>query len=309
MSSNLTTKFAPSQQTSAPVARGIHASGVAIAVNTVLAISKIITGIVGNSYALIADGIESTTDILSSFLVLTSLRISAKPPDSNHPFGHGKAESLAGMFVSLFLFGAALLISVQSIREILTPHQAPAWYTLVILSVVIITKETLYRFVFRVGRTVNSTSLRSDAWHHRSDAITSLAVFIGITIALIGGKGYESADDWAALIACGIIVYNGIRLLRPAVDEVMDAAVPEEIERTVRRIARDVSGVVGVEKCRIRKSGLSLLLDIHIIVDGNIPVREGHEIGHHVKDHLFNSKLQIEDVVVHIEPDDLQGSS
>jgi len=309
MNSNPTTQFAPRQQTTSLVEKGVHASGVAVAVNIVLAISKIVTGIVGNSYALVADGIESTTDIISSLLVLSSLRISAKPPDSNHPFGHGKAESIAGMLVSLFLLGAALLIAVQSIREILTPHQVPAWYTLVVLSVVIVTKETLYRFVFKVGRTVKSTSLKSDAWHHRSDAITSFAVFIGITIALIGGKGYESADDWAALIACGMIIYNGIRLLRPAVDEVMDAAVPEEIERAVRRIARDVGGVVDVEKCRIRKSGLSLLLDIHITVDGNIPVRAGHKIGHCVKDRLFNSKLQIDDVVVHVEPDDLQESS
>lgn len=309
MNSNLTTQFAPKPQATSPVEKGVHAVGVAVAVNIVLAISKIATGIIGNSYALIADGIESTTDIISSLVVWSSLRISAKPPDSNHPFGHGKAESIAGMFVSVFLLSAALLIAIQSIREILTPHHAPAWYTLVVLSVVIVTKETLYRFVCKVGRTLKSISLKSDSWHHRSDAITSFAVFIGITIALIGGKGYESADDWAALIACGMIIYNGIRLVRPAVDEVMDAAVPEEIERTVRRIAQDVGGVVDVEKCRIRKSGLSLLLDIHITVDGNVPVREGHKIGHRVRDHLFNSNLQIEDVVVHIEPDDLQASS
>lgn len=308
MNPNLSTQFVDRQQTALPVAMGVHASGVAIAVNIILAISKIVTGIIGNCYALIADGIESTTDTISSLLVLSSLRISAKPPDSNHPFGHGKAESIAGMLVSLFLLGAALFIAIQSVREILTPHQVPAWYTLVVLSVVIVTKETLYRFVFKIGRTFKSTSLRSEAWHHRSDAITSFAVFIGITIALVGGSGYESADDWAALIACGIITYNGIRLLRPALEEVMDAAAPDEIERTVRKIARDVDGVIDVEKCRIRKSGLSLLLDIHITVDGNIPVKEGHKIGHHVKDQLINSNLQIDDVVVHIEPDDLLAS-
>lgn len=278
-------------------------SGIAIAVNMVLAISKIITGIVGNSYALVADGIESTTDIISSLLVWSGLRISAKPPDSKHPFGHGKAESIAGALVSLFLLGAAVLIAIQSVREIITPHSAPAWYTLVVLGSTIVIKETLYRFVFKIGRSLQSISLKSDAWHHRSDAITSLAVFIGVSVALIGGKGYESADDWAALIACSIIIYNGVRLLGAAVDEVMDAAAPEEIERTVRGIAQGVKGVIEVEKCRIRKSGLGLLMDIHITVNGNIPVREGHKIGHDVKDQLFSSKLKIEDIVIHIEPD------
>lgn len=286
------------------VSLGLQASGIAVAVNLVLAISKIVTGIVGNSYALVADGIESTADIVSSLIVWSGLRISAKPPDSRHPYGHGKAESIAGMFVSLFLLGAAGVIAVHSLREIHTPHHMPAGYTLVVLTTVIVVKETMYRFVFKVGDTLESTSLRGAAWHHRSDALTSLAAFIGISIALIGGKGYESADDWAALLACGVIFYNGLRLLRPAMDEVMDAAVPEEIEGTVRSIAGEVSGVMEVEKCRIRKSGLGLLMDIHITVDGDIPVREGHEIGHVVKDDLCRSELPIHDVVVHIEPND-----
>lgn len=289
---------------SVPIKEGLQASGIAIVINIILAVTKIMTGVIGNSYALVADGIESTTDIFSSFLVWSGLRISAKPPDSNHPFGHGKAESLAGMFVSLFLLGAAVLIAVQSVSEIRTSHHAPESYTLVVLIAIICIKEALYRFEFRVGKKLKSTSLVSDAWHHRSDALTSLAAFIGISIALIGGKGYESADDWAALLACSVIVYNGVRLFRPAVDEVMDAMVPEEIEKGVRSIAQRVEGVIGVEKCRIRKSGITLLMDIHIIVDGKISVRAGHEIGHKVKDALLTSKLEIEDVVVHVEPND-----
>jgi cation diffusion facilitator family transporter len=289
----------------ASIEKGLKASAVAVIINVILAVIKIVTGVIGNSYALVADGIESTTDILSSFLVWSGLRISVKPPDSNHPFGHGKAESLAGMFVSLFLLAAAVLIAAQSVREIRTPHHAPEWYTLVVLSLIILTKEILYRFEFRVGDKLQSTALKSDAWHHRSDALTSLAAFIGISIALIGGKGYESADDWAALLACGVIVYNGIRLFRPAVDEVMDASVSGEIENRVRAIAQNVQGVIDVEKCRIRKSGTTLLMDIHITVDGKISVNAGHEIGHKVKDSLIASKLEIEDVVVHVEPDDL----
>ncbi|MEE9169811.1 MAG: cation diffusion facilitator family transporter, partial [bacterium] len=277
---------------------------VAIAVNLLLAISKIVTGILGNSYALVADGLESTTDVVSSLVVWSGLRISAKPPDADHPFGHGKAESIAGVLVSLFLLAAALLIAIQSIREILTPHHLPAWYTLVVLGIVVVTKVSLYKFVFKIGNSLESTSLRSDAWHHRSDAITSLAAFIGISIALVGGKGYESADGWAALIACCVIFYNGIRMLRPAMSEVMDSAVPD-VEEAVRSIAENVDGVVAVEKCRIRKSGLGLLMDIHVTVDGNISVREGHGIGHIVKDHLFQSELSIHDVVVHVEPDNM----
>ena len=281
---------------------GLHISGISIAINLLLAVSKIATGIIGNSYALIADGIESTTDIVSSLIVWSGFKISAKPPDANHPYGHGKAESIAGVLVSLFLLGAGLLIATQSIREIFTPQHLPAWYTLLVLGVVIAIKESLYRFVYNVGNSIRSSSLKSDAWHHRSDALTSAAAFIGISIALVGGKGYESADDWAALLACCVIFYNAFRMFRSTVNEVMDGAVPTDVEKAVRGIASKVKGVVDVEKCRIRKSGLGLLMDIHVTVDGNISVREGHSMAHKVKDHLLHSELAIQDVVVHIEP-------
>lgn len=287
------------------IGQGLQASGVAIAVNIVLAATKIVAGIFGNAYVLIADGIESTLDVFSSIVVWSGLRISAKPPDLKHPYGHGKAESIAGLVVAIFLLGAAILIGFQSIREIQSPQRVPAGYTLLVLATVILVKELLYRFVFRVGDSLRSTALRSDAWHHRSDAITSLAAFVGISLALIAGPGYESADDWAALVGCAIIIFNGIRLLRPALDEVMDAAVPKEVEGEVRRLSESVNGVMSVEKCRIRKSGLGLLMDIHVTVDSNISVRKGHEIGHVVKDCLFGAGLGIHDVVVHIEPDDL----
>ena len=198
------------------VQKGLMAAGVGMAVNIVLAIVKIVTGIVGNSYALIADGIESTTDIVSSLVVWTGLKISSLPADEDHPYGHGKAESIAGMVVALALLAAAVFIAIQSVREIITPHHAPAWFTLLVLALVIGTKETLYRFVFKVGDELTSTAVKGDAWHHRSDAITSAAAFIGISIALIGGKGYESADDWAALLACAVILFNGYRIFRAA---------------------------------------------------------------------------------------------
>ena len=204
--------------------------------------------------------------------------------------------------VPLFLIAAAIFIAIQSIQEIRTPHSSPAWYTLVVLGIIIGVKELLYRRMHNVGDTLNSSSLRSDAWHHCSDAITSLAAFVGISIALIGGEGYEPADDYAALLASVIIFINGVRLLRPALNEVMDTAAPAQIENRILELAEGVDGVVAIEKCRIRKSGLGYLMDIHVEVGGEITIREGHLIGHLVKDRLIESDLPIIDVVVHIEP-------
>jgi cation diffusion facilitator family transporter len=284
------------------IGTALRASGISIAVNALLAGAKVAAGLLGNSYALIADGIESMSDILSSFIVWSGLRISSIPPDQNHPYGHGKAESIAGAVVSVMLLAASLLIAVQSIREIVTPHHAPAWFTLPILGLVIVIKETLSRFVLKVGESIDSTSVKGDAWHHRSDAITSAAAFVGISIALIGGKGYESADDWAALAACLVIAFNGVRLLRPALNEIMDAAVAEDLVVAIVATAEKVPGVVRVEECRVRKSGLGILIDIHVEVAENKTVREGHDIAHQVRDHLMAANLRIRDVLVHIEP-------
>lgn len=281
---------------------GLMATGIGMAVNVVLAVLKIVTGVVGNSYALIADGIESTTDIVSSLVVWTGLKISSLPPDEDHPYGHGKAESMAGMVVALALLAAAIFIGTQSLREIITPHHSPAWFTLLVLGLVIGTKEALYRFVFRVGDELTSTAVKGDAWHHRSDAITSAAAFIGISIALIGGRGYESADDWAALLACGIIIFNAQRIFRAALGEMMDAAVPGQTQSEIRKLSSSVPGVVRIEKCRIRKSGLGLFVDIHIEVDGDLSVRRGHEIAHEVCNCLKSSSLGVQDVTAHVEP-------
>lgn len=286
------------------VAAGLHISGLGVGINLLLAATKIVAGVVGNSYALIADGIESTADIFSSFIVWSGLRIAVKPADANHPYGHGKAESIAALVVAFMLLGAAVLIAVQSIREIMTPHHAPAWFTLVVLLGVIAVKETLYRFAFRIGNNLESSSLKGDAWHHRSDALTSAAAFVGISIALLGGPGFESADDWAALAACSVISWNGLNLLRAALDEVMDASVAPALIASIKSIAAQVEGVAGVEKCRIRKSGLYLSMDIHVMVDGHLSVHEGHAIGHQVKDRLLASQHRIGDVTVHIEPAD-----
>jgi cation diffusion facilitator family transporter len=286
----------------ASVKAGLVAAGVGMAVNVVLAIIKIVTGLVGNSYALIADGIESTTDIVSSLVVWTGLKVSSLPADEDHPYGHGKAEPIAGVVVALALLGAAALIAVQSLREIITPHHAPAWFTLLVLALVIATKEALYRLEIRVGDELSSTAVRGDAWHHRSDAITSAAAFVGISVALIGGRGYESADDWAALLACTVIVYNASHIARAALGEIMDRAVPEQVQQEIRALAASVPGVVRVEKCHTRKSGLGLIVEIHLEVDGELSVRRGHDIGHAVVDRLKTSHLSIQHAVAHVEP-------
>jgi cation diffusion facilitator family transporter len=236
-------------------------------------------------------------------IVAGGLRIAAKPRDNNHPYGHGKAEPIAAMIVAASLVGAAMTIIVQSIHEIITPHHAPAPFTLIVLLAVVITKESLFQFVFRVAKEVRSTVVRTDAWHHRSDAITSSAAFIGISIALIGGDGFEAADDWAALFASAIIITNAYRLFRPALDEVMDAAPPPDIEEQVRTIAMAVNGVAGLDKCYVRKMGLDYFVDLHVVVDGNLSVREGHFIGHNVKDAVCAMNARIMDVLIHIEPD------
>ncbi len=275
---------------------------ISLSSNVMLAAIKIITGILGQSDALLADGIESTLDIFSSIVVLGGIKISALPPDENHPYGHGKAETLAALTVSLILAIVGIGIALKSFWGIINPHHRPALFTLIVLVAVIIIKEILFRFVSSVGESVNSISIKTEAWNHRSDALTSLAAFIGISIAIIGGKGYESADDWAALAASGIIIFNGIRMLRYATQEIMDYAPNPETEETIRSIAGRVPGVSAIEKCRVRKSGINLFVDIHVEVNGDMRVREAHFIGHEVKDALMRASLGIADVLVHIEP-------
>jgi len=273
-------------------------------INSLLACVKITAGILGNSYALIADGMESTLDIFSSFLVWTGLRVASLPPDDTHPYGHGKAETLSAIGVALLLLTTSLFLAIKSVHEILTPHHAPAPFTLAVLMLVIIIKEYLFRRVLNQGTEIGSHAMASDAWHHRADAITSLGAFAGISVALIGGPGYESADDYAALLACGVITFNGIRILGPALNEAMDTAPDPKIEQAIRSAAGAVEGVKGIEKCRVRKMGLEFYVDIHVLVDGDLQVRAGHAIAHAVKDAVKLEVRAIADVLAHIEPAD-----
>ena len=273
-----------------------------LVINIVLSSAKIVAGLLGNAYVLIADGIESAFDVAGSVIIWSALKFAARPPDATHPYGHGKAEPIAAIIVSVGVLAAALGLAIQSVHELFLPHHAPAPFTLGILIIAVIIKEILYRYVSRFGRDVESTAIQTDAWHHRTDAMTSVAAFIGISVALVGGEAWQSADDWAALFACGVIGANGYRLLRPALFEIMDTAPRGQIVDVVRNAARAVPGVVEIEKLLIRKMGLSFYADLHVKVNGAISVREGHHIAHAVKHAIQDSDRRIADVLVHIEP-------
>ena len=273
-----------------------------IAGNSVLALLKGLTGFFGHSYALIADAIESLTDIFSSLLVVFGIKYASRPADENHPYGHGRAEPLITFLVVAFLLVSAGIIAHDSIQNIRTPHALPQPYTLVILGAIIVWKELSYRLVIRRSRETHSSSLKADAWHHRSDAITSLAAFAGIAVALVMGKGYEAADDWAALLASFFIVYNAYLIFRPALGEIMDEHVYDDIIREIREAAQQVPGIQGTEKCFIRKAGMKYHVDLHALVDGNLPVRDGHHLAHLLKDHLHASIPVLGHILIHIEP-------
>jgi cation diffusion facilitator family transporter len=286
---------------------GLRNARLGIAVNLILAVVKGVAGVIGNSYALIADAIESASDVVTSVVIAFGFRMAGKPADANHPYGHGKFEPLSAAVVALILLGAAILIAVESVKEILTPHHSPAPFTLCVLVVVVVIKEALFRTVLRAGETIHSTALKTDAWHHRADAITSLAAFVGISIALIGGRGYESADDFAALIASVVIAINACLLIRPALLELIDTAPDPKLVAEIRAVAQQVPGVLGTHKCRVRKLGVDYFVDLDILCDPDSTIRQGHEIAHDVGEQLHAEFPQVRKVLVHVEPADDYG--
>jgi cation diffusion facilitator family transporter len=240
-------------------------------------------------------------DIFGSLVVWGGLRISAQPPDERHPYGHGKAEALSAFIVACMLIVAAIGIAVAAVREIITPHHSPAAFTLWVLLGVVIVKETLFRFGRRAHDESGSGAVLADAWHHRSDALTSLAAAIGISVALIGGPAYAPADDVAALFASLIILYNGWKLLMPPLQELMDVEQPDLIDK-VRGVAAAVSGVREIEKLQARKSGTRYWVDMHMEVDPQMTVDDAHSLAHTVKDAVREAIPAVVDVLIHIEP-------
>lgn len=278
-----------------------------ICTNLVLMLVKLWAGVVGNSTALVADGIESASDIVVSLITWSGFTLSLRPADDNHPFGHGKIEALTGVFSGGALIGAALFISWQAIRELGNEQSSPAWFTLPVLLGVVVAKESLSRYMLGLSQVSGSRAIEGDAWHHRSDALTSGAAAIGVCVALIGGPAYAAADEWAALFACLIIVFNGVRIIHGALHEALDGAVAPEIEAEVRLHALEIPGVANIEKCLIRKSGIGYFVEIHVEVPGDMPVSKGHAIGHDVKAHLIDTLPHLFDVVVHLEPEEARG--
>lgn len=270
--------------------------------NTSLALIKGFAGFFGNSYALIADAIESIADIFSSLLVLFGLKYANRPADKNHPYGHGKIEPLITFMVVAFLVTSATVIAYESIQNIQTPHKMPKPWTLIVLGVIILWKELSFRIVIKKSRETHSSSLKADAWHHRSDAITSVMAFIGISIALILGQGYETADDWAALFASFFILYNSYLVFRPALGEIMDEHLYDDLILKIREESLKVEGILGTEKCFIRKAGMSYHVDLHAIVNGDISVKEGHDLAHDLKDFLHHEIPVLGQILIHIEP-------
>lgn len=270
--------------------------------NSVLAVLKWVTGYFGNSYALVADAIESVVDVVSSFLVLFGLKYAHRPADKTHPYGHGRIEPLITFFVVGLLIVSAVMIAAESIHNIRTPHELPKAWTLFVLGGIILWKEVSFQLVIKKSKETGSSSLKADAWHHRSDAITSVAAFIGISIARILGEGYENADDFAALFASGFILYNCYRIFRPALGEMMDENIHPEMIAIVREKSLLVEGILATEKCFVRKTGTTYHVDLHAIVDPDMSVRQGHELAHRLKDFLLEQIPELENVLIHIEP-------
>lgn len=282
--------------------RGIRSAQIAILVNTGLAVTKLVAGVAGHTYALIADAVESTADIFSSTVVWGGLRVAARDPDEAYPFGYGKAEPLAAAVVALMLLGAAVGIALQAVNEIRTPHLTPAPWTLGVLVAVVVVKWTLSRRVHAVGTDIGSTAVKADAWHHMSDAVTSAAAFIGISVALWGGPGWESADDWAALLASGVIAFNGVNMLRPALHDLMDRMPGAEVVKPVQRAAQSVAGVLATEKLAVRRSGMGYRVTIHVQADPKLHLDEAHVLSGKVKGAIKAAVPQVQYVLVHMEP-------
>jgi cation diffusion facilitator family transporter len=287
--------------------RSIQWAQAGLITNALLVLVKLIAGIVGHANALVADAVESSADIFSSLIVWMGLSIAARPADEDHPYGHGKAEPLAAAVVSLMLLGAAIGIVIMAIREIRSPQHLPAPFTLFVAAGVIIIKEILYRRVSRVGREVGGTAIVADAWHHRADAISSLAAFVGISVALVGGRGWEAADDWAALVAAGVVAVNGIRTLRPAISGLMDEAPDRSVKERVLHAAAEVDGVRSVENLNVRSSGLGFYVDVHVKADPTLSLEDAHEIAAKVKYAVLAAVPSVVGVLVHMEPYKAEG--
>lgn len=273
-----------------------------IAINAGLAIVKFAAGVVGQSFALVADAVESLVDIAGSAVVWSAMAYGDRPPDEAHPYGHGRMEAIAGLAVAGLVVAAGGWIAVEAIDGLRRPQPVPATFTLVVLAVVIAVKWTLGRAAARAAdRAGGSSAGEADAWHHHADAITSGFAFAGIAIAIIGGDAWAVADDAAALAASAVIVVNGVRIARDPMQELLDRHHPEVAE-AVTRIAMDVPGVEGVERCEVRRSGRGHRVTMHAEVDPQMTVLDAHRITGRIKAAIRGARADVDSVLVHVEP-------
>lgn len=285
--------------------RGMRAARLGLLANTALALVKGGAGVLGNSFALVADAVESIGDILGSLVVWGALRVAAQDADVDHPYGHGKAESIAAALVGLLLVVAACWIGVRAVHWILVPHPVPAPWTLGVLAVVIVVKETLFRRVLRLADDLGSRAVAADAWHHRSDVISSLAAVVGVGIAVLGGAAWYWADEAAAIVAGGLIARNGWHILRPAVHDLMDGAPSGDLLYRVRTAAEGVTGVLQTEKLMARRVGTRVLVDLHVHADPAMSLHDAHVLSGMVKSAIREAVPVVANVMVHMEPADV----
>lgn len=279
-----------------------RAALIGLVINVALACAKLIGGTWGHSYALISDAVNSLGDVLTSVVVVVALRVAQRPADEEHPYGHTRAEAIAGSNVAVAIVVSALLVAYEAFRSLAGEPTLPELWTLWIAGGNVVIKETLYQYKVRIGKRIGSAALIANAWDHRSDALSALAVLVGLAIAHFGGPSFFVADRVAALFVAGAIIWSGVTLLRHTASELMDRQADDPLVLQLRSAALGIAGVAGVDKLFVRKSGLEYLVDIHIEVEPEMTVAAGHEIGHRVKDQLMGRFPNVRDILVHLEP-------
>jgi len=280
----------------------MKATLVGLVVNLILGIVKLVAGLLGGSFALISDAVNSLGDTLSSIVTLAALWYAQLPADEEHPYGHTRVEAVAGAYVAVLIVITALYIGGEAIARIGNEILVPPVWTLWIAGANILIKESLYWYNRAIGFRTGSIAIAASAWDHRSDALCSLAVLVGLGLVRWAGPAFSWADSAAALVVVGAILWSGGRLLFQSTGELLDPQADASFVDQIRRVAASVSGVRAVETLWVRKTGIEYLVDIHIQVDASMTVEAGHRIGHQVKYDLVNNFDRVKDVLVHLEP-------
>jgi cation diffusion facilitator family transporter len=301
----LATKLALSQNTPMQTPLNAYresrrAAFLGVCVSLALGMVKLLGGLLGHSLGLLSDAVHSLVDAAISIALLAALVIAQRPPDKEHPYGHGRVEAVAGASVALILLALSFAIAYESLSTMAARYAPPSSFTLVIAGGGAIFQELLYRYVSRVARRTGSTALLATAWDYRLDALGGIGVLIGVGLAKWAGLPW--ADHVAAVLIAGTVFWIGGQLLWENIQSLMDRQADPEILRSVRDEAGAVLGVLAVEKLRVRRMGIEHIAEIHVQVDANATVRGGHEIAHAVKDRIVTRIPSVSDVIVHVEP-------